>query len=368
MRIAFLSTFYPFRGGIAQFNAALYRALEMEHEVKAFNFSLQYPALLFPGKTQLVSSDDAADPIPSDRLLNSISPLSYRTTAKAIEKYEPDLLIIGYWMPFMAPSLGYVAHRLSKKCKVVSIVHNAIPHEKSKLDKTLSHYFFQRNNYFVSLSEAVKKDILSSYPNVHVQTILHPSYAHFGELIPREEAIQQLGLDPTKKYLLFFGLIRDYKGLDTLLSALPHLDNELELLIAGEVYGSFDPYQLIIEKHQLQRRVHQFNTYIPDHLVHLYFSVAECCVLPYKSATQSGITAIAHHFNVPVIASNVGGLSEFIKNGENGYLIDDCDPEKLASSISNGIKTNAFETFKSNLFNQHNTTWTDFAREVVKLD
>ena len=366
MRIAFLSTFYPFRGGIAQFNAALYRALEKEHEIKAFNFSLQYPAVLFPGKTQLVSADDVADPIPTEQVLNSISPLSYRKTAKAIEQFNPDLLIIGYWMPFMAPSLGFVAKRLSKKCKVISIVHNAIPHEKSRLDKTLSHYFFKRNNSFVALSEAVKQDILNSYPTVQVKTILHPSYEHFGSLIPREEAINKLGLDATKKYLLFFGLIRDYKGLDTLLLALPHLDQDVHLIIAGEVYGSFSAYQQIIEKHQLQGRIHQFDQYIPDHEVHLYFSVAECCVLPYKSATQSGITAIAHHFNIPVVATNVGGLSEFIQNGENGYLIDDCTPKKLAETISQGFKRTIFQSFKEQLSQQRHITWDDFAHELVR--
>jgi glycosyltransferase involved in cell wall biosynthesis len=367
MKIAFLSTFFPFRGGIAQFNAALYRALEKNHDVQAFNFSLQYPSLLFPGKTQLVTAEDAADPIPTKQLLNSISPWSFRKTAKAIEKYQPDLLIIGYWMPFMAPSLGYVAQRLSSQCPVISIVHNAIPHEKSRLDKTLSHYFFKRNNMFVALSEAVKQDILNSYPEAQVKTILHPSYEHFGQLIPHEEALSILGLDPQKKYLLFFGLIRDYKGLDTLLLALPYLDDDVHLIIAGEVYGSFSNYQEIIDKHDLKSRVHQYNQYIPDDEVHLYFSVAECCVLPYKSATQSGITAIAHHFNVPVVASNVGGLSEFIRTNENGYLIDDCTPEKIADSVRNGLDSGSFNTFKEALSEEKHTTWEDFAREITEI-
>lgn len=367
MKIAFLSTFYPFRGGIAQFNAGLYRALEKHHEVKAFNFSLQYPSLLFPGKTQLVNPEDNADAIPSERTLSSISPRSFRTTAKAIEHFQPDLLIIGYWMPFMAPSLGYVAKRLAKKCKVVSIVHNAIPHEKSRLDKVLSHYFFQRNTHFVALSDAVRKDILGNYPTAKVQTILHPSYDHFGSLIPREEALNQLQLDPANRYLLFFGLIRDYKGLDTLLRALPLLAPDIHLLIAGEVYGSFTVYQRIIQDHQLETHVHQFNAYIPDHEVHLFFSAAECCVLPYKSATQSGITAIAHHFNIPVVASDVGGLSEFIRHEKNGYLITDCTYEKLAQWLNTGFSTGTFEQFRQTLSQQKHATWEDFSRELLKL-
>jgi glycosyltransferase involved in cell wall biosynthesis len=365
MKIAFISTFYPFRGGIAQFNAALYRALEKQHKVKAFNFSLQYPSLLFPGKTQLVSPEDNADAIPSERTLNSISPRSFRKTAKAIEHFQPDVLIIGYWMPFMAPSLGYVAKRLAKKCKVVSIVHNAIPHEKSRLDKVLSHYFFQRSNRFVALSESVRKDILKNYPTVKVQTILHPSYDHFGSLIRREAALNQLQLDPSNQYLLFFGLIRDYKGLDTLLQALALLAPDIHLLIAGEVYGSFTLYQRIIQDHQLETRVHQFNAYIPDHEVHLYFSAAACCVLPYKSATQSGITAIAHHFNIPVVASNVGGLSEFIQHDKNGYLVTNCTPKKLAQTLNTGFTTGAFEQFSVALSQQQHATWEDFAHELL---
>jgi glycosyltransferase involved in cell wall biosynthesis len=366
MKIAFLSTFYPFRGGIAQFNASLYRALEKEHEVKAFNFSVQYPKILFPGKTQLVASEDDADPIPSQQVLNSISPLSYRKTAKSIEAFHPDLLIIGYWMPFMAPSLGYVVNRLSKKCKVISIVHNAIPHEKGKLDKIFSHYFFTRGHHFVALSESVRKDLIANYPKAEVKTILHPSYQHFGNLVSREEAMATLKLDVTRKYLLFFGLIRDYKGLDTLLSALPYLDENVHLIIAGEVYGSFSKYQQIIEKHQLQNRIHQFDQYIPDSEVHLYFSVAECCVLPYKSATQSGITAIANQFNVPVVATNVGGLSEFISDGKDGYLIDDCTAEKLGSVIHQGLQSGSFINFRENLSKKSYSTWDDFAFELIK--
>jgi glycosyltransferase involved in cell wall biosynthesis len=241
-----------------------------------------------------------------------------------------------------------------------------MPHEKSRLDKTLSHYFFQRNNRFVALSEAVRNDILSNYPASQVQTILHPAYDHFGSLIPREAALNQLQLDPSNRYLLFFGLIRDYKGLDTLLQALPLMASDFHLLIVGEVYGSFEKYQQIIFDHQLENRIHQYNAYIPDHEVHLYFSAAECCVLPYKSATQSGITAIAHHFNIPVVASNVGGLSEFIQHEINGYLVSNCTPEKLAQTLNTGFIPNAFEQFRIALSHQKHPTWEDFALELLK--
>ncbi|HAW80697.1 MAG TPA: glycosyl transferase, partial [Balneola sp.] len=299
MKIAFLSTFYPYRGGIAQFNGALYRALEKEHELKAFNFSLQYPKAFFPGKTQYVDEKDEVEKIPTERVLNAMNPATYLTTVKKIKSFNPDVLIIGYWMPYMAPSLGYVAGKMQKHCKVISIVHNAVPHEKGMMDRSLSNYFFKRNKHCIALSEAVKKDIVDSYPKVNVKVLHHPTYNHFGELIERQEALKFLKLDSKVKYLLFFGLIRDYKGLDSLLETMPLIDKDIHLIIAGEVYGDFQKYQEIIDKHQLNDRVHLHLKYIPDSEVKYYFSIAEAVVLPYKSATQSGIIAVAKHFGIP---------------------------------------------------------------------
>lgn len=366
MKIAFLSTFYPFRGGIAQFNGALYRALEENHEVKAFNFTTQYPKLFFPGKTQLVASDDQADAIPTEQVLSSISPISFRTTANKIIDYAPDVLIIGYWMPFMAPSLGYVAGKLRKECKVIAIVHNAIPHERSSLDKVLGDYFFKRIDRCITLSEAVKTDVLRAYPQMPIKVLRHPIYNHFGNAVDHTEAAYKLHLDMDKKYLLFFGIIRAYKGLDVLLNAMKDISEEYSLIIAGEAYESFEKYQQIIDKYNLKKRVHIFNSYIPDHDVKYYFSVADCCVLPYKSATQSGIVAIAQHFKVPVIATNVGGLDEFVKDGKTGFLINDNTPESLAAAVDKLSNKSILANFRKELQSQNTTlTWEYFADELV---
>lgn len=366
MKIAFLSTFYPFRGGIAQFNGALFRALENEHEIKAFNFTTQYPKLFFPGKTQLVASDDNADPIPTEQVLSSVSPVSFRTTAKSIIEYDPEILIIGYWMPFMAPSLGYVAGKLLKKCKVVAIVHNAIPHERSSMDKVLGDYFFKRIDRCIALSESVKRDMNSAYPQLPVKVLRHPVYNHFGSKSDRSEAIYKLDLDTNKNHLLFFGLIRAYKGLDILLEAMKDVSKSYHLIIAGEAYESFDKYQRIIDEHGLKDRVHIYNQYIPDHEVKYYFSVADCCVLPYKSATQSGIVAIAHHFNVPVIASNVGGLDEFITDGKTGFLIDKNTPENLAVTINKTNEGDVLPTFSKAISQQSTSlSWEYFAENLI---
>ena len=365
MKIAFLSTFFPYRGGIAQFNAALFRSLEKEHTVKAFNFSLQYPKLLFPGKSQFVAENDEVDQIPSQRILNSINPISYRSTVKEIKKFNPDLLIIGYWMPFMAPSLGFVAGKLKKHCKVVAIVHNATPHEKNKSDQQLNRYFLNRVDKIVALSEAVKKDIKNITPAKPIQVIPHPLYEHFGKKITKEEAANTLSIPANKKYLLFFGLIRKYKGLDVLLKALAHLPEDIHLVIAGEAYDKIETYQQIISEENIQNRVHLFNRYIPDHEVKSFFSLADVCVLPYKSATQSGVTAIAHYFNIPVIATKVGGLDEFIDNNKNGILIENADEKLLADTIANCYSAHLLPVFQQELERKKHFTWEDFKESLI---
>lgn len=362
MKIAFLSTFYPYRGGIAQFNGALFRALEKEHQVKAFNFSLQYPRVFFPGKTQYVDKNDEVEKIPSERILNAMNPASFLTTVKKIKAFQPDVLIIGYWMPYMAPSLGYVAGKMQKHCKVISIVHNAVPHEKGIMDKSLSNYFFKRNTHCIALSESVKKDIAQIYPDVSVKVLHHPTYNHFGELVSREEALNFLNLDVKSKYLLFFGLVRDYKGLDLLLKSLPLVEDDIHLVIAGEVYGEFQKYQEIIDKNQLNDRVHLHLKYIPDNEVKHYFSIAEAVVLPYKSATQSGIIAVAKHFNVPVVTTDVGGLSEFINQPSEGNVVQNNSPEDIAQGIKKVISS---KPEGKNEVREDNS-WEQFAKELLK--
>lgn len=361
MKIAILSTFYPYRGGIAQFNAALFRAVEKKYEVKAFNFSLQYPNSVFPGKTQFVTEEDNVDEIPSERVLNAMNPLTYMTTVKSIKEFNPDVLVIGYWMPYMAPALGYVAKKMKDHCHVVSIVHNATPHEQGKLDKTLSNYFFNRNTHCIALSNAVKNDIVKTYPNVHTKVLLHPVYEHFGDVVSKDEAAKKLKLNPANKYLLFFGLIRDYKGLDQLLLSMKEMDESVHLLIVGEVYGDFTKYDEIIKSNQLQDRVHLNLNYVADEMVKYYFSVSSVVVLPYKSGTQSGIIAIAKHFNKPIVATDVGGLSEFIKQGSDGLIVPPNDLKELRSAIEKMLQIKLIpSTDKSSSYN-----WDDFVDEVL---
>jgi len=368
MRIAFLSALYPYRGGIAQFSGALFRALEAEHTVKAFNFSKQYPSFLFPGETQFVKPEDHADEIPSERTLNSVQPLSYYQTAKSIRAFQPDLYISNYWMTFFGPAMGTVAKKLDKGTKRIAVLHNLVPHEKRFFDAAANKFFLKHHDGFVVLSDAVERDLLQQKPDAKVLKVQHPVYSHFGNRIPREEAMQELGLDPGKKTILFFGIIRDYKGLDLLIEAFAALKGEYQLLVAGEIYGSFDKYARQIDSLGISQDVHLYNKYIADQEVHRFFSAADVCVLPYRSATQSGITAISQHFCVPLIVTDVGGLKETIRHNENGLVVSRPDAALISETLENYFTSGMGERFSRQLEteNQENS-WPSLAAKIVRF-
>lgn len=362
MKIAFLSVFYPYRGGIAQFNDNIVEALRQKYEVKTFNFKRQYPNFLFPGKTQLVDGKSQKDI--ENAVLDSINPISWFLTAEEIKKYQPDLVITSYWMSFFAPSLGVALKQVD--AKKISILHNVVPHEKRFFDTVFTRFFLKQNNAFAVMTNAVKEDLLSFQSNAKYVLKQHPLYSHFGNKIEKYKAQQQLKIDSSKKTILFFGLIRAYKGLDILLEAFRVLPNEYNLIIAGESYEDFNAYQKLIDKCDNKSNIYVFNRFIKDEEVPLFYSASEVCVLPYKSATQSGVTAVSFHFNVPVIASNVGGLSETISHQKTGLIIDNMNAEKL--------KTNIVAFFEDNKHYQDNIeklkqelSWDSFAIELINL-
>ena len=333
MKIAILSCFYPYRGGISQFNACLYGELSKEHVVKAFNFKRQYPEFLFPGKTQFVTADDEAVPVESTSLLDTANPFSYGKTYRAIRDWKPDILIVRYWMSYFAPSLGYITRKMRKHCKVISILDNVIPHEPHFFDAPLTKYFLKGSTGCITLCEAVSKDLLNLKKDAHYTVLQHPLYSHFGDKLTRDAAEQKLGLKPGKKNILFFGLIRTYKGLDILLEAFGKLSDDYQIIIAGEPYGSFDKYQKIIDSLPNKHNIHTWLKYIKDSEVTDYFSAADLAVLPYRSATQSGISSVSYHFEVPMIVTDVGGLKETIGDRGTGIVASKGDPETIAAEI-----------------------------------
>lgn len=334
MKIAILSPFYPFRGGMAQFSGRLYEELSKTNEVQLFNFTTLYPSFLFPGKTQYVTDDDSAVSVKSKRLLSSINPFSYYTTASAINKFSPDILIVPYWMSFLAPALGTVCRFIKKKTKIIGLIHNAIPHEKRFFDRPFAKYFFSQCDGFVALSNLVRDDLKAIIPQKPVLVSPHPIYDHYGNRIDRAEACLKLGVDKDKKILLFFGLIREYKGLDILIESMALLDNSYQLVIAGECYGSFQDYLASIEASPLKNNIKVMQEYIPDEKVSLLFSAADVLVLPYRDATQSGVVAVAYQMETPLIATNVGALGDSIRKASTGIVVNDVS----SIALSEGIK------------------------------
>ena len=332
MKVALLSSFYPLRGGISQFNASLLEGLgKCAFDTRAYSFSRQYPDFLFPGKTQYVTPEDEATPVHASALLDTMNPLTYGKTARAIRSWGADLLVMKYWMSWFAPSLGYVARHAG--CKSIAILDNVIPHEPHWFDKPLTRYFLKGCSGFVSMSGSVEEDLLRLRPDAPHILLPHPLYSHFGEKLPRQEAQSALGLRPGYKTLLFFGLIREYKGLDILLEAFRTLPEDYQLVIAGEPYGSFQKYQALIDSLPGKDRVYVFPDYIRDSEVKKFFSAADVAVLPYRSATQSGISSIAYHFDVPMVVTDVGGLKGTIGDRGTGIVASAPAPAPVREEI-----------------------------------
>ena len=367
MKTAILSCFHPFRGGIAQFNASLAEELGREHEVRAYNFTRQYPSFLFPGRTQYVTPQDEAVPVESEALLDTVGPLSWRKTASAIRRWNPDALILRYWMPYFAPSLGYVARHLSPHSKVIGILDNVIPHEPHFFDRPFTKYFLKGSHGHITLCEAVAKDLLEIDPGARYKVIQHPLYSHFGKKKERKEAEKKLGLVPGMKNILFFGLIRDYKGLDILIDAFKGLGKEYQLIIAGEPYGSFSKYQDQIDGSGCKDRIHTFLHYIRDSEVKDYFSAADVTVLPYRSATQSGISSISYHFEVPMIVTDVGGMKETVGDKGTGLLADGCNADAIRRAILKYFgDTDIQEQCKTEIRKEkERLSWSSFCRQLT---
>jgi glycosyltransferase involved in cell wall biosynthesis len=366
MKIAYLSTFYPFRGGITHFNNSLFKAFQKEHEIKAFTFKRQYPDLLFPGKTQMVTEEDKIEDVGAKRVLDTINPFSYIATANAIKKYNPDVLLMKYWMPYFAPSLGFVAGKLKKSgTKVIPVLDNVIPHEKKFYDIPFTKYFLKRCSGFLVMSDTVKNDLLSLKPEANYLEHEHPLYDHFGDIIEKEKAREKLKIPKGKKILLFFGFIREYKGLDILIESMKHLPDDYHLLIGGEVYGDEKKYFDLIKKHDVENKVTPHIRYIADDEVPYFFSASDVNVLPYRSATQSGILSIAYHFELPVLVTDVGSLKQAVEPHQTGTVIEKPTPEIISNGV-NDFFSKDYQQFKTNLkeFKKQNS-WDNLAKSII---
>ncbi len=336
MKIAYIGSAHPLRGGLAAFNEHLSRQLgDLGHDVTLYSFSLQYPSFLFPGKTQF-TDEPAPAGLRIRSVINSVNPINWIRVGNRIRKERPDLILLKFWMPFMGPCFGTIL-RIAKKnghSRVICVVDNMIPHEQRPGDAVFTKYFIGPVDAFLAMSRKVLEDIqsLSKKPAIYTP---HPLYDNYGDPVSKEAACRKLQLDPAKKYLLFFGFIRKYKGLDLLLEAMADeriRASGIELLVAGEYYEDRKQYEELIARHGLEESVRRFTDFIPNEEVRYFFSAADLVVQPYRSATQSGITQIAYHFGKPMVVTDVGGLAEAVPDGKVGFVAQP-DPTSIATAI-----------------------------------
>ena len=344
MKIVILGPAHPYRGGLASIMETMAREyMRRGDEVKVYTFSLQYPSLLFPGKSQTVDTPPPHD-LHIERVMNTCNPLNWVALGHRLRKEAPDMILMKYWTPFMAPCFGTIARiaRKNGKTKVVCQIDNVEPHEHHLIDKPFNRYYLGAVDGFVYMSEQVGGE-LCAYTSAPAIFSPHPMFEHFGERVERTEACKRLGLDADKRYLLFFGLIRDYKGLDMLLEAFEKVDDKsLRLLVAGEFYNDKEQYQAVLDR--LGDRVVMHEGFVKDEDVKYYFSAVDALVLPYRTATQSGVTQIAYNFSVPMVVTRVGGLPEIVADGKVGFV---CEPtvEGVYEAITKLYKDDALQHF-----------------------
>lgn len=367
MKIVILGTAHPYRGGLATFNERLAQQFAREgHEVEVITFTLQYPSFLFPGKTQY-TTDPAPEGLRIRRALNSCNPFNWIRIGRQLRRMQPDLIICCYWMAFFAPLYGTICRLAKTEC--IALVHNMFPHEKSILDKLFAPYFTSSQNGFVALSESVARDIegISKAP---VTFSPHPIYDHYGARLAKAESCAHLSLDPSLDYALFFGLVRAYKGLDLLIDALALVKDQLpnlRLLVAGEFYEDEQKYRDQIARNGLTDRVIVRNEFIADADLKYYFGASSLITQPYRSATQSGVTQVAFHFEKPMLVTNVGGLGEIVHDGKMGYAVEPA-PAAIAEALLDYYTQNRQEPFTAYLCSEKSKySWDKLTAKYMQL-
>ncbi|MFP4024898.1 MAG: glycosyltransferase [Thiohalospira sp.] len=363
---------YPLRGGIADFNQALANSyLQANSQVKIYTFSLQYPGFLFPGNTQFAEGDKPEN-LNINVSINSINPINWIRTGNKIAKENPAYVIIHYWMPFMAPCLGTIAKQIRKKskAKIFAIMHNVIPHEKFPLKNQLTRYFVKQCDGFITMSKSVLNDLNLFTENQNKIFAPHPIYNTFGEKISKSDALKKLGLSPEYKYLLFFGIIRKYKGLDILIKALANEKLSkfpIKLIVAGEFYEDRKVYDNLIETHEMKDKIVFTNGFVQSDMVKYYFCASDIVVQTYKSATQSGVTQIAYHFERPMLVTDVGGLAEIVPHQKVGYVTE-INPTAVADALIDFFTNAREEEFSKNTaIEKKKFDWGRFIERIEEL-
>jgi glycosyltransferase involved in cell wall biosynthesis len=368
LRVGLLGPGYPLRGGISQYLALLYRALESYAQVRQFSLIRQYPSFLFPGKTQ---RDESVEPlrVPVEPVLDLLAPWQWRGAGRKVAAWRPDALVYKWWLPFMGPGYAAVLSAVRKAgAQVVMIADNLVPHEKRPFDHLFTRLILKRTDLYIVQSESVEEDLHHLVPGARYRRVPHPVYVQYASEQSRDEARAALGIEGD--LLLFFGFVRRYKGLDTLIEAMPHIlqKRDATLIVAGEFYEPVEPYRQQVAKLGLTDRVRFLDRYLPDEEVRVLFAAADACVLPYRSATQSGVIQVAYAADCPVITTRVGGLPEFVAEGESGYLVPPGDPAALAGAVERFYEQGGRSAFEPGVRRQAKRySWEALAEAIVEL-
>jgi glycosyltransferase involved in cell wall biosynthesis len=363
---------WPLRGGLATYNERLCREfINLGYDCEILSFSLQYPSILFPGKTQF-SDDLCPKDINIHTKINSINPFNWLFTGLRFSKNNYDFVIFRYWMSFMGPSFGTIASLLkrNKKTRILAITDNIVPHEKKFFDKPFTNYFLNSIDGFLSMSREVYQQVETLQPNKPKTYVPHPMYDMFGEPIPKEIAILKLGLDPQFNYCLFFGFIRKYKGLNLLLESFAKVDrtkHKLKLIIAGEFYEDSTPYLQQIKDLGLENDIILRTDFIPNENVGTYFCASSLVAQTYISATQSGVTQIAYYYNKPMLVTNVGGLAELVPDGKAG-MVCETNSDEIAYRWNNYFEKNLEQQMSEAILEEKKRfTWSYLANQLLSL-
>ncbi len=363
---------HPLRGGgLTTFNHRLAKELiEQGHDCQLYSFSLQYPSFLFPGKTQY-SDEPAPEGITIKSVINSINPFNWIKIGNRLKKEKADIIIVRYWLPFMGPCLGTILRRVRKNrhTKIICLADNVIPHEKRLGDKPFTRYFLKSCDAFITMSEKVMSDLRLFQKTKPAILVSHPLYDNFGAIISKQEAREKLKIKTDELVILFFGFIRKYKGLDILFEAMADKrikEAGIKLLVAGEFYEDEKKYQEQIDTLGIRNQLILKTDFIPDNEVKYYLCSADAVVQPYRSATQSGVSPLAYHFEKPMIVTNVGGLPALVPDGKAG-LVTAPNPKAIADAILQ------FYQLGENYFIPHLRTekqkysWTNMVSTIFEL-
>ena len=370
-KIVLIGPVYPYKGGIAHYTSLMYQALSKKYQVEMISYKMQYPKFLFK-QEQKDYSNDMFRIEQTQFLINTANPFNIAAVARKIRKLNPDLVMIQWWHPYFAPCYWILESLLGKKYKKMFICHNVFPHERFPLDKLLTKAVLKKADYFIVHAKSDGDDLLSIKPNAQFRQNPHPTYHAFQvRNLTKEQARHELHKTQEEKLLLFFGFVREYKGLKHLLQAMPIIRQQLEnvkLMVVGAFGSDKEDYLTIIREHHLEQNIEVIDGYTPDHEVEKYFAGCDLVVLPYESATQSGIVQIAYGFEKPVIVTNVGGLPDVVIEGKTGYIVPSQQPKALAEAIVRYFQLQKEQEFTENVRKEaYRFSWDRMTEKVGEL-